>query len=429
MSLLKLIFKEISYRKGAFLLSCFAVSIAVTSVLLSFSLLGIHDRRTRILLDQKVAETNAQVMSLEDDMRKITKNMGFNVLILPKDQNLDDFYSDNYASKFMPEAYVDKLASSRVVTVRHLLPSLEQKVKWPEKSRTVILVGIRGEVPFAHKDPKKPIVSAVKPGTVILGHNLAEKLSIKEGDKIFFMGEIFSVAKIYSERGTKDDITIWMDLKEAQKLLDKPGLINGILALECKCAWADINKVRSELQKILPETQVLSFAGKAAARKAARQRVEKAAAEAIKNIKATRAELRMGIERLTSVVVPLIILLASLWVAILAFSNTRDRRYEIGLMRSIGVNSKKIFLLFIIRAVLMSILGLIFGILLGVAISLFIGHNINHLSLDMQLINTVLNPIMIVSLVVLTPVLSVISCWVPALYAAQQDPAEILREE
>jgi ABC-type lipoprotein release transport system permease subunit len=429
MNLLKLIFKEISYRKVNFLLSCFAVSVAAASVIAAFSLLAIHDIKTRELLDEKVAETNIQVQALEDDIRKITKKMGFNVLILPADQNLDDFYSDNYASKFMPESYVKKLAASRVVTVRHLLPTLEQKVKWPEKSRTVILVGIRGEVPFIHKDPKKPIVSAVKPGTVILGHNLADKMSIKQGDKIFFMGEMFSVSKIYSERGNKDDITIWMDLKKAQSLLGKDGKINGILALECKCAWANINKVRRELLKILPDTKIITFAGKAEARKAARSRVETAAQDAMINIKSTRAEVRGLIEKSTAIVVPLVIVLASIWVAILAFSNTRERRYEIGLMRAVGVKSKSIFALFISRALIMSVIGMIDGILIGLMIGVIIGHGVNNLPLNSKLMSALFNTYLLSGVVLMTPLLTVVSAWVPALYASQQDPADILREE
>jgi ABC-type lipoprotein release transport system permease subunit len=429
MNLLKLTFKEISYRKGNFLLSAFAVSVAVASVIVAFALLTTHDIKTRKLLDQKVAEADTQVRQLEDDIRKITKKMGFNVLILPADQNLDDFYSDNYASKFMPEAYVDKLAASRVVTVRHLLPTLEQKVKWPEKQRTVILVGIRGEVPFIHKDPKKPIVSAVKPDTLILGYHLADRISLKVGDKLFFMGKIFSVSKIYPERGNKDDITIWMDLKQAQELLGKQGKINGILALECKCAWANIAKVRKELLKILPDTKIVTFAGKAEARKAARSRVEMAAKESMINIKSTRSEVRGLIEKTTAIVVPLVIILASIWTAVLAFSNTRERRYEVGLMRALGVKSRKIFSLFISRALIVSITGLVNGILIGFLIALLTANRVSELPLNRDLIDAVFNFTLIAGVLLATPLLTVVSAWVPALYATQQDPADILREE
>ena len=70
-------------------------------------------------------------------MRKISKGLGFNILILSRDQNLSELYSNNYASKFMPESYTSKLAESEIVTINYLLPTVEQRICWPEHdSRT-----------------------------------------------------------------------------------------------------------------------------------------------------------------------------------------------------------------------------------------------------------------------------------------------------
>ena len=94
----------------------------------------------------------------EDSVRKTMKGLGFNIFIFPEGQELGEVYTQGFASKTMPESYTAKLAESKIVTVNHLLPSLTRKLKWPEKERTVILIGIRGEVPIAHRDPKKPLI-------------------------------------------------------------------------------------------------------------------------------------------------------------------------------------------------------------------------------------------------------------------------------
>ena len=61
-------------------------------------------------------------------MRKISKGLGFNIVILSRDQNLSELYSNNYASK---------LAESEIVTINYLLPTVEQRICWPEhNSRT-----------------------------------------------------------------------------------------------------------------------------------------------------------------------------------------------------------------------------------------------------------------------------------------------------
>jgi len=46
----------------------------------------------------------------------------------------------------MPEEYIDTMAESNLATINHLLPILEQKIRWTEQgNRTIMLVGTRGE--------------------------------------------------------------------------------------------------------------------------------------------------------------------------------------------------------------------------------------------------------------------------------------------
>ena len=101
---------------------------------------------------------------LEDDYRKIMLGLGFNVLILPKDQNLADFYAEDFASKLMPENYAERLVQARVVSINHVLPILQQKLKWPERERTIQLVGTRGEIALVAKGRKAALLDAVAPG-------------------------------------------------------------------------------------------------------------------------------------------------------------------------------------------------------------------------------------------------------------------------
>ena len=156
-----LVIKEIKRRKLNFLLGLLSVVFAVASVTGALTMLNIHDINRDKLISAKEKETRERLAILQDDYRKITKKLGFNLLILPEDQNLIDLYADDFAAKHMPESYVDSLANSRSVFIRHLLPSLQEKITWPEKHRTIILTGIRGEVPFLHKDPKEPMLIGI----------------------------------------------------------------------------------------------------------------------------------------------------------------------------------------------------------------------------------------------------------------------------
>ena len=425
MSLFRLIFREILYRKLSFSLGVMSVCVAVACLVGELAILQKHDARTDQIIAAKEADTKARMAVLEDDYRKITKGLGFNVLILPRAQNLSDLFAEDYATQHMPEEYVERLAKSRVVTVQHLLPSLQQKLKWPEFERTIILIGVRGEVPILHADPKKPILEAVPAGTMVVGWELHRSLKLKQGDKAKLLGREFTVGKLHPERGTKDDITVWISLKEAQELLGKPRQINGILALECVCAADSLDKVRGEISKVLPDTQVIEFQSQTLARAEARQRAGAEARDAIEREKQNRARLRQEREAFAAILVPVVAVGAALWVAFLSFGNVRDRRTEIGLLRALGVQSRRIRAIFLGRAVLIGLvgagLGLAAGFLVGALWSEGLGAGPGTaLRWDPQLLIAVLAG---------TPLVAAFAGWLPSYVAAQQDPAEVLSQE
>src|SRR5580704_6985256 len=114
MSLFRLVFREILHRKLSFLLAVVSMAAAVAGLVAALAILQKHDTRTDQIIAAKVTETQQQMAKLEDDYRKVMLKLGFNVLILPKEQNLSDLYADDFASKYMPEQYATSLAKSRV---------------------------------------------------------------------------------------------------------------------------------------------------------------------------------------------------------------------------------------------------------------------------------------------------------------------------
>ena len=356
-----LVVKEIKRRKLNFSLGLLSVIFAVASVTGALTMLKIHDINSDKLISGKEKETRERLAVLQDDYRKITKKLGFNLLILPEDQNLSDLYADDFAAKLMPESYVDSLANSRSIFIRHLLPSLQEKMIWPEKHRTIILTGIRGEVPFLHKNPKEPIIQAVPKGTIVLGYELHKSMQIKEGDKVTLKGDIFTVRKCNEARGNKDDITVWIALDEAQKILNKEGKINAIQALKCHCAGNSLAAVRDEVHSVLPGTQVIEKGSKVLMRAEARDRAAREALEAIEAEKNHRKSMRKEQEHFASILVPVVLFGSGIWIAFLFIGNVRERKSEIGVLRAVGVKEWKIMKLFLLKAVIIGVLGAIAG--------------------------------------------------------------------
>ncbi len=429
MTIWKLVTSEILHRRMNFALGVLSVMVASASFIGSITLLRIHDLHTNQILEAKQEELAKRMAELKDDTRKAMLKLGFNVVILPKDQNLADWYAEDYASKYMPEDYVHKLADSGIVTVRHFLPSLQQKIEWPERKRKIILVGARGEVPNLHKNPVKPLVQPVPPGTISLGYELHRSMDLKVGEKVKLMGKEFTIHACHKERGNKDDITAWIYLAEAQELLDKQGLINAILALECMCAGMDaLPLIRKEIAAILPGTQVIERGSSALARAEARTKVEAEAKIAIEKEMLGRQHLREIRERLASILTPVIVTACAVWVALLGFTNVRARREEIGILRALGVSAKGILAMFISRHILVGILGGAMGFCAGVLAAVYFSA-----ALEGTRIWIAGTDLSVAGLLVLSvggaAALAVIAGWIPTMTAIRQDPADVLREE
>ena len=446
MKLTHLIFREIAFRKISFFASLLAVCASACCVIASFELLQDHDYRTEEILQEKNREGKDRLKKYtlrlteltrkhEDETRKTMKNLGFNILILPKDQNLADLYAEDFASKYMPEEYVKRLASSKIVTINHLLPSLTRKMIWPEKKRTIILIGVRGEVPLMHKDPKKPLLDAVPRGTAVLGHELHQSLGLSEGDKISLLGEEFTIHKCYKARGNKDDISIWVDLARAQKMLGKEGQINAILALECNCTADRLPIIRKEIAGILPETQVIERGTRATARAeqrlAARRLAEKTLAtekqrkeETLLASRRERGAHKAELESFTSTLIPLVLAGCALLIGLLAFLNVRERQEEIGILRAIGLKSSQVYSIFLSKALFIGVLGTLVGLPLGHLVATQSGKSLATAQGD--LLNASANLFLLV--LVTTPLVTLLASWIPTLLAVQQDPSNTLRE-
>jgi len=428
MKIRQLVAKEIFHRKFNYALSVFATLIATAALIGSIVLLRMHDARTSTILHEKEAELQVRMDKLNDDTRKSMLKLGFNLVILPRDQNLADWYTDDYSTKYMPESYVDVLAGSDIVSVRHILPSLQQKIRWPERKRTIILMGTRGEVPNLHLSPQKPLIQPVPEGTIILGHELHQSLGIEVGNKIKLLGRSFDVTTCYPERGNKDDITAWISLNEAQELLGREGQINAILALECLCTDNALPIIREELAAILPGTQVIERGSRAVARAEARNQVAQEATVTLQEEKRGRDVLRDEREHMASILVPVILLTCALWVALMGFINVRSRREEIGILRTVGVSAKRIFLLFIWKHITIGVLGGFIGLILGIFLVFFLAGP--GRSVPIAAVGSLPFWLGMAALAVVgASLLAVIAGWIPAMIASRQDPADVMREE
>jgi cell division protein FtsX len=369
-SVLKMALSEMRMRKTNSSLVFVCLAVAVMVAVATVVLFGAYDRSEETYATLKHAEVKVQLDSLWDNFRKITKSLGFNVLILPKDQNLSDFYSKDFASKYMPESYGQTLLQSGIISVEHLDPTLLVKTLWPEQRRTIIACGTHGELARgAQSAARAPIVQAVEPGALVAGYDLAEGCNLRPGKRIVFMGRSFTVASCRPKQGNRDDITLWFDLAEAQSLFNKPGLINAICALECRCAadktLPNIAKIRSDMERILPNTQVVEFMSEVLTRAEVRYEEERMARETLDREITARTLLRSQRIRFGSFILVLVLAASAIGAGLLLHANAVERRHEVGVLRALGASRTSVMALFFCKAIVCGASAAFCGILAG----------------------------------------------------------------
>ncbi|MGY8646349.1 MAG: ABC transporter permease [Verrucomicrobiales bacterium] len=399
---------EIKHRKYNFILGTLAVAAAIVVWLTSTDSLASFDRNTEAQLVELEEKTNFELKKLEDDIRKTMKGLGFNVFLFPKGEELWQIKERGYSEQTMPQDSVNKLAESKIVTVNHLLPQLSRRIHWKEQKRSILLIGIEGQVPIAHRSKKKPIMSPLASGSINLGHDLHNSLGIKRGDTITLNEKNYLVAQTHPPRNFLDDGSAWIHLDEAQEIFGLKDQINAILALGCNCASIDrLGEIRSEISTILPDVQIIELGSSAMVRAEARNKVGDRARDAKQAILENRNAARNERARFSSVLSPLIAAGAFLALAYLAFANVRERLPEIGTLRAIGVSHLKIATLLLGRAALIGLLGTTLAFVISIATSFpFPG-----------------------TTWLLIPLACAATAWLSTIYALTKDPVTILRHD
>mgnify|MGYP002719660966 FL=1 len=111
--------------------------------------------------------------------------------------------------------------------------------------------------------------------------------------------------------------------------------------------------------------------------------------------------------------------------------SVQERTREIGLMKSLGMSSGKVFTLFSMEAVMIGLMGSVVGVGLGLAV----GFGANALLVNGALKDVAgltlfaLNPLAILGTIGLILLIAFLAGTLPALRAARKDPISALRYE
>lgn len=381
--MLTLVTRELWHRKVNFLLTALAVVVAVA---LGVAYVTLSDAAQR-------------------ETVRVTRDMGFNLRIIPRSTDMDRFWAEGFSDQVMAEDSVQRFAryTNAFLSFNHLVASLQKR--YPVGGRDAILTGLAPTL-TASAQQGRPMGFEIKPGTVHLGFQVAQRLGRKKGDSVELGGRTFSVARALVESGTDDDIRVFVALEDAQRLLQLEGKINEIKAIDCLCLTADkdpLSILRAELEKALPEAKVLQM---------------RVLADA-------RAKQRRMAEEYAGLITPLLLIGCAVWVGAMAAANVRERRSEIGVLRALGFASGPIASMFFLKAVALGVVGALAGYGLGTALALRFGPGIFQVTAQ----SIAAQPALLGWALVGAPIFAAVAMFIPTMLAVTQDPAVTLREE
>ncbi len=412
-----LLWRETLYRAGSSVLALAAAAVVAGSLVGARARLAAHDAETDRMLEEFRGRAAERMEKLRDDARVFSKSLGFNILLLPEGQDAAKFYAENRSERFFTADQVAALAGRDWATLNHLLPVLRQTVRWEEFGGDVVVMGIEGEIFIKAPGIQAPIEEKIAPGEVHVGDAIRERLGLAPGRKVEIQGHAFTVRRLLPQKGNIDDVSVLMNLADAQALAGLEGKVGGVLALSCNCAAGELDPIRAEVGRAVAGVQVIEFSVQARARQHARDAVDAGTRAEMADIKASRVALRGQMARMAGTVVGVAGLCSLALLGVLGVANARERRGEVAMLRALGAGSGLVLRLFLAKALLLGAAGGAAGCVAGMVWArVWAGGGWMGAGFAAAVLGA-------------SALVSVVAAVWPAMAAARTDPAEILNRE
>ncbi len=428
MPLYRVVMRELVHHRWNAAAGLAALTLAVAVMAGSAMVLDAYQIDMEQALDAKQAHLEGRLAEVRADVRRSVGELGFDLTLVPGEQELGDWYVEAQSAVTMPEDYLQRLADSEVASLRQAAAQLRRRVTWPETEWAVIVVGRSAARPVgggqgAAEGPRRApgelagrYVEPPQPGSVALGHEIHRVFGFEEGDAFELMGRTFRVARCLGQEGSRDDLAVYMPLADAQTLLGEPGRISEIVAQGTSAAAADLAGLREEISELLPGVQVVQDLQRTQAATLAELHVVENERAMLASEREAQADLHGDRRRLAALVRMVVVLSCGLWVGYLAWSNVAERRQEIGIWRACGVGAPRLVGIFLSRWTALGAMGTAAGLSAAAALAPALAG-----------VATAWHPLRAASVLGVAVLLSGLAAATAAVAAARQDPAATLR--
>ncbi|MFA7202560.1 MAG: FtsX-like permease family protein, partial [Candidatus Caldatribacteriota bacterium] len=237
---------------------------------------------------------------------------------------------------------------------------------------------------------------------IIIGKELAEDFKLNVGDMVLIalpnnIRERFNVQGIFDfENQSINSSWIFIDLKRAQKLLDKEDYISRI-ELQISDVFA-ADSISSELFSQLNGLVV-------------------------ENWKVQNAQLlnALSSQSFSNYIIQIFVLLAvTLGISSVLGISVIQRSRELGILKALGIKNNSARMIFIFQGAILGFLGALSGTALGVLLIRAFTNFVSIFSIEIQLSQVII-------IVIITTLACIVSAVIPANSSARLNPIEVIR--
>lgn len=356
MTLTELVKKELWHRKSQLISGLLTMTIGIAVIVAIRSISVVSERAVAVKLD----------------------NLGANILVLPMNANIDDYYAADIDAPTFSESFVNRVMNSTLPGIDNMSPKLSRRIKIGTES--VVLTGILPKSEIASKPlwqktgligkqlkvscaPDKPgnngttlkdaklqrrSIDTLSNDHCLVGVSAAKRLGKKANEIVVIEGKQLLISKILPETGTVDDDRVFVNLHIAQQMFEVPNQISSIEIMGCCNEISD--GLLNKLKKVLPETRITT----------------------IGQIVATQVETNKMMKQLMLAFLAIIVVVGSFSIGNFIWANVNERKKEIGILRLIGYNKRHVYFIMMAKALFLGFTGGVAGYILGTITALTI---------------------------------------------------------
>lgn len=388
MTLSKLVFRNISRRRGRFVFTLLGITIGIASFVTFQSMGG----------------------SLKKEIYRETNSLGANLVVIPKGscgyEQLSVLTGDQMPTNITMDE-VSKIAAIKGLTV---VPFLAQKTAINNKP--VSVSGIKSDATLKLKDWKIRQGSYFSPDTensVVIGTALAEQFGLQPGSTVTVRSEQLAVAGVLERTGGRDDYTMFIELPTAQRLFKAVDRIS-----YAAVTVDNLELIDQYIEQITVETGGLGVISDK---------------QMLKSVLAIVGSVNITLQLIAAISV----LAAAFGIINTMMTATYERKREIGILQALGARQSTIFNAFILESGFYGLIGGITGVFTGLAASIavapYIGNNAFTTLVKGSGTGSIIDFKLIISSILFSTIIAVIAGVYPAWRAARLSPVEAISYE